>query len=137
MILRSQRISLCIVAPWKIQAGAQPAPAGLPAGPWWRRRTWGQSKSGAQRAIVDQCQFGRPYRKRTAFWGFPSGLLDGVARVCPGDHVHVTLSGWRPREPGSRSSTTPQATNQGSSAYPALMCTWLQQRVLENLGDRQ
>ena len=47
-------------------------------------KSWA-SKSGAQRAIVDQCQFGRPYRKRTAFWGFPSGSLDGVARVCRGD----------------------------------------------------
>ena len=57
-------------------------------------RSWA-SRWGAQRAVVDMCQFGRPYRKRTVTWGVPSGLLDGLSKTCacPGPHV-VTLSRW-------------------------------------------
>ena len=92
-------------------------------------RSWA-SRSGAQRAIIDQCQFGRPYRKRTAIWGAPSGLLDGLARTCPGDHVHtVTLSGWG-------SADRNEATNRGSSEYPEPLCQEWRRIMLRNLGDR-
>ena len=92
-------------------------------------RSWA-SRSGAQRVIIDQCQFGRPYRKRTAIWGAPSGLLDGLARTCPGDHVHtVTLSGWG-------SADRNEATNRGSSEYPEPLCQEWRRIMLRNLGDR-
>ena len=91
-------------------------------------RSWA-SRSGAQRAVVDQCQFGRPYRKRTAIWGAPYGLLDGLTRICPGDHVHAaTLSNWG-------SADRNQATNQGSSAYPEALCQEWRRIMLRNLGD--
>ena len=91
-------------------------------------KSWA-SRWGAQRAVIDQCQFGRPYRKRTVIWGVPSGLLDGLARICPGDHVHTaTLSGW-----GSRDRNQP--TNQGSSAYPVRLCAEWRAIMLKNLGD--
>eukprot|EP00974_Lingulodinium_polyedra_P039849 3824167-Lingulodinium_polyedra.AAC.1 len=34
-------------------------------------RSWA-SRRGAQRAVVGQCQFDRPHRKRTVIWGVPS-----------------------------------------------------------------
>ena len=91
-------------------------------------KSWA-SRWGAQRAVVDQCQFGRPYRKRTVIWGVPSGLLDGLTKICPGDHVHTaTLSGWG-------SSDRNQPTNQGSSAYPLRLCSEWRAIMLKNLGD--
>ena len=74
-------------------------------------RSWA-SRWGAQRAVVDMCQFGRPYRKRTVIWGVPSGLLDGLSKTCtcPGPHV-VTLSHWG-------DSARSVGTGEGSSAYP-------------------
>ena len=62
-------------------------------------------------------------------WGAPSGLLDGLARACPGDHVHtVTLSGWG-------SADRNEATNRGSSEYPEPLCQEWRRIMLRNLGD--
>jgi hypothetical protein len=92
-------------------------------------RSWA-SRWGAQRVVVDHCQFGCPYRKRTVIWGFPSGLLDGLSKTCDGSHVHaVTLSRWggwghRARNVG---------TEDGSSAYPQSLCVLWRQVMLQNL----
>ena len=82
---------------------------------------------------MDQCQFGRPYRKRTVIWGFPSGLLDGLSKTCDGSHVHtVTLSRWG----GGRNSADAKrsmGTEDGSSAYPQSLCVLWRQVMLQNL----
>ena len=89
-------------------------------------RSWA-SQWGAQRVVVDQCQFGRPYRKRTVIWGVPSGLLDGLGKTCTCRQRHVvTLSRWGECDRN-------MATNQGSSAYPRELCEQWRRVMLENL----
>ena len=88
-------------------------------------RSWA-SRWGAQRVVVDQCQFGRPYRKRTVIWGFPSGLLDGLSKTCDGSHVHAWM-GWR------RMAPELDGTEDGPSAYPQSMCVLWRQVMLQNL----
>ena len=46
-------------------------------------KSWAH-KSGAVLVIIDYCQFGMPYRKRTAVWCAPGPLLAGLDRKCPG-----------------------------------------------------
>ena len=89
-------------------------------------RSWA-SRWGAQRAVVDMCQFGRPYRKRTVIWGVPSGLLDGLSKTCtcPGPHV-VTLSRWG-------DSARSVGTEEGCSAYPRELCEHWRRVMLQNL----
>ena len=83
--------------------------------------------AGADRALVDYCRFGKPYRKRTAIWAYPQNLLDGLQRLCKGKHTHkATLSGW-----GEKDKHT--CTGKGSSAYPRALCTEMRCIVLKNL----
>ena len=99
-------------------------------------KSWA-SRSGAQRAVVDQCQFGRPYRKRTAIWGAPSGLLDGLTRICPGGHEHEALLDkccWKDHNRVRRHGRN-RSTNQGSAAYPEKLCSEWRRIMLQNLGD--
>ena len=91
-------------------------------------RSWA-SRWGAQRAVVDHCQFDRPYRKRTVIWGCPSGLLDGLSRMCDGCHVHAaTLSRWGTSERN-------MGTKEGSSPlHPRELCVLWREVMLQNLG---
>lgn len=87
-------------------------------------KTWAH-RSGAAPIIVDYCQFGMQYRKRTALWVSPAGFLDALSRKCPGNHVHASsLSGW------SFNKASRVATSKGCSAYPPELCSeWV--RVFE------
>ena len=99
-------------------------------------KSWA-SRSGAQRVVVDQCQFDRPYRKRTAIWGAPSGLLDGLTRICPGGHKHAASLGnwgWKDHNHVRRHGRN-RSTNQGSSAHPEGLCSEWRRIMLHNLGD--
>ena len=63
-------------------------------------RSWASRSGVAQRAIIDQCQFGRPYRKRIAIWGRPVWLARWLGPDVPGGpraHGHVEWLGPRRR----------------------------------------
>ena len=81
--------------------------------------------------VVDYCQFGEPYRKRTRLVTWGPGMqshsfLVALARRCPGvcaNHGHVNLSGWRPRVDGDIAPE--MRTTKGTAAYPLTLCeTW-------------
>jgi len=78
------------------------------------------AQSGASPVLVDYCQFGMPYRKRTVLWTSPAGLLAGLERRCPGlsdEHRHeCSLSGW------DRNKNRRLSTSLGCSAYPEQLC---------------
>ena len=79
-------------------------------------KTWA-CESGAVPTVLDYCQFGMPYRKRTCLWSSPGAFLTGLARKCPGNHDHkATLSGWSVH----KESRCP--TSRGCSAYPPELC---------------
>ncbi len=76
------------------------------------------ARTGVAPTILDYCQFGMPYRKRTVLWG-PTGVLTDLGRRCPGlsdTHSHPqTLSNW-----GEKSKNLDTAL--GSSEYPQTLC---------------
>ena len=78
------------------------------------------AQSGASPVLVDYCQFGMAYRKRTVLWTSPAGFLAGLERRCPGlsdDHQHQSsLSGW------DKNKDRRLATSLGCSAYPGRLC---------------
>ena len=79
-------------------------------------KTWA-CESGALPTVLDYCQFGMLYRKRTCLWSSPGAFLTGLARKCPGNHKHkATLSGWSV----NKESRCP--TSRGCSAYPPQLC---------------
>ena len=83
-------------------------------------KSWAH-KSGTVPVIVDDGQFGMPYRKRTAVWCAPGPLLAGLERKgpgCSGGHQHAaSLSSW------DRKHERRAPTSHGCSAYPAQLCT--------------
>ena len=85
----------------------------LPAFKWWAD-LWL-----ADQTILDYCQYGELYRKRTAIFswapGSKAGFMRGVAACCRGDHQHIHLSGWK-------QEGVPCRTTKGSAAYPKLLC---------------
>ena len=79
-------------------------------------KSWAH-KCGASPVVMDYCQYGMPYRKRTVLWTAPGAFLQGLARKCPGNHEHAaSLSGWSVQ----RERCVP--TSRGCSAYPPMLC---------------
>jgi len=97
----------------------------------WRCTAYQQwiQKFNVNSVVVDYCQFGEPYRKRTRLVTYdPEFLLDDsflepLRRSCPGcsaSHSHVNLSGWRPRVEGELSPD--MRPTKGTAAYPIALC---------------
>ena len=90
-----------------------------PAGSVMRFTSWHKQWAaavGAEETVVDYCQFGCSFRKRTVLFG-PPGLLDDVGQLCRCQGRHAqTLSGWG----ANRSANVPTAA--GCASYPPLLC---------------
>ena len=87
--------------------------------------------------VVDYCQFGEPWRKRTRLvtWeaeGHADSYLSNLRKKCPGvsaRHRHCNLSGWRPRDTGVATpakrptkGTPAMRPTKGTAAYPRALC---------------
>ena len=51
-------------------------------------KKWSASR-GAGKTIVDYCMYGEGFRKRTALFSTPPGLLTGVCKICPRGLRHL------------------------------------------------
>lgn len=86
-------------------------------------------KFSVQSVVVDYCQFGENYRKRTRIITYDpddivgDSFLAPLRRTCPGlsaNHSHVNLSGWRPLVEGVLSPD--MRPTKGTAAYPVVLC---------------
>ena len=78
--------------------------------------------------ILDYCQYGAPYRKRTrldtCYQAHEGSFLSGLERLCPGvsstHHHPFNLSGWKPLKTTYPLKMLP--TSKGSASYPVKLC---------------
>ncbi len=108
----------------KLSDSGHPVSVEQPSGSvMWKTRDfkcWA-ARSGAAPVTTDYCQYGADYRKRTVLWVSPAGMLDDIARKCPGvsdSHKHPRmLSHW-----GADRSTRTRTGDSNCAAYPPALC---------------
>ena len=101
----------------------------------WRTRAWRRVLRLAKpsKALVNYCQFGMPYRKRTTVFTWSPGDKNFLAELsvpCTCKRHAQTLSSW------DRNTSRRLPTKKGSAAYPPALCKAWARAVAQHLRRR-
>ena len=110
---------------WSIE---NPAASLLWATPEWRELL---EDFAPCKVIVDYCQYGEEWRKRTHIYTWSSehpNFLKSLRAMCDGGHAHKLLSGWNQDHGNS-------VPCKGSAVYPEALCRKWATLVRKHLGS--